>query len=48
MTVLERQGSCSMSDCEVHIDSSRGNDHVASIPTLYIISYSIIKYYIIS
>jgi hypothetical protein len=37
-----------MSDGEVHIDSSGGNDHVASIPILYIISYPIISYYFIS
>ncbi len=37
-----------MSDGEVHIDSSGGNDHVASIPILYISSYPIISYYIIS
>lgn len=44
MTHLQRQGSCSLSDCEVHIDSSGGNDHVASIPILYIIIYYIISY----
>lgn len=48
MTHLQRQGSCSLSDCEAHIDSIRGNDHIASIPILYIISYPIINYYIIS
>jgi hypothetical protein len=37
-----------MSDGEVHIDSSGGNDHVASILLLYISSYCIISYYIIS
>ena len=48
MTDLQRQRSCSLSDCEMRIDSSGGNDHVASVPILYIISYSVISYYIIT
>ena len=32
----------------MRFDSSRGNDHVASVPTRYIISYSGISYFIIS
>jgi len=31
----------------MHIDLSGSNDHVESIPILYIISYCIISYYII-
>jgi hypothetical protein len=34
-----------MRDGEMHIDSNGGNDHVQSIPILYIISYCIISYY---
>ena len=48
MTHLQRQRSCSLSDCAVRIDSSGDNDHVASVPTGYIISYSGISYYVIS
>lgn len=39
MTDLQRQRSCSVSDGGVHIDSTGGNDHVASKSILYIISY---------
>ena len=44
MTDFQRQGSCSLSDSEMHIDSSGGNDHVASILLLYTISYFVISY----
>jgi hypothetical protein len=43
-----RQGSCSLSECAMRIGSSGGIDHVASVPTRYIISYSVISYYSIT
>jgi len=48
MTHIHRQRSCSLNDREGRIGSSGGSDHVASIPVLYFISYSIISYSVIS
>jgi hypothetical protein len=48
MTHMQRQRSCTLSDCTIRIDSNGGNVHVASASLLYIISYYINSYYIIS
>jgi hypothetical protein len=48
MTEYRWPKSCSLSDRELRVNSNGDNDRVVSIPLLYIISYSVISYYITS
>ena len=48
MTNLKRQRSCSLCHGAVPIASEGSNEHVASVPKLYFISYYSISYFIIS
>jgi hypothetical protein len=48
MNDLQWQRSCSVSDGAMRIDQDGANEHAASVPILYIISYFVISYFVIS